>query len=174
MPQLAERERAMTENTSVKSVEEARDLVFDRIRVLPAEDVSLLDALGRVLASDAVSDIDVAPFDNSAMDGFAVRAADLAGANAENPVSLTVVAHIAAGDDVASIVVGAGRGGAHHDRRGSARGRRLRRHGRAHAPARRRRRPRLAASRSSSSHNSASTSASAARRCAPARSCWRR
>jgi molybdopterin molybdotransferase len=90
------------------SVEQARQLVFDRIKVLPAEEVSLLDALGRVLAVDATSDIDVAPFDNSAMDGFALRAADLAGATTETPGELDVIAHIAAGDDVAGIVVGPG------------------------------------------------------------------
>ncbi len=80
------------------SVEEARELVFERVEALPAEQVSLLDALGRVLAEDATSDIDVAPFDNSAMDGFAVRGADLAGAAEGSPVELDVVAHIGAGD----------------------------------------------------------------------------
>ena len=90
------------------TVEEARELVFARISRMPAEEVSLLDALGRVLAEDAVSDIDVAPFDNSAMDGFAVRAADLAGATPETPVELDVIAHIGAGDDVAGIEVAPG------------------------------------------------------------------
>lgn len=94
--------------TEVLSVEQARKLVFDRVAVLPAERVALLDALGRVLAVDAASDIDVAPFDNSAMDGFALRAADLAGARPDAPVALHVVAHIAAGDDVAGIEVGPG------------------------------------------------------------------
>ena len=98
----------MSSNTSVMTVEEARELVFARLTRLPAEDVGLLDSLGRVLATDARSDIDVAPFDNSAMDGFAVRAADLAGATAETPVALDVIAHIGAGDDVAGIVVGEG------------------------------------------------------------------
>jgi len=82
----------------VMTVEEARELVFERAQRLPAEKVSLLDALGRVLAEDATSDIDVAPFDNSAMDGFALRAADLAGAGPASPVELEVVAHIGAGD----------------------------------------------------------------------------
>jgi molybdopterin molybdotransferase len=90
------------------NVEQARDLVLDPVGPLPAEEVALLEALGRVLAEDATSDIDVAPFDNSAMDGFAVRAADLAGATAENPTELDVIAHIAAGDDVAGIDVGPG------------------------------------------------------------------
>lgn len=93
---------------SAMTVEAARQLVLDRIKTLPAEEVSLLDALGRVLAADATSDIDVAPFDNSAMDGFAVRAADLAGASEAAPVELDVMAHIAAGDDVAGIEIGPG------------------------------------------------------------------
>lgn len=80
------------------SVEEARELVFRRVRRLGAERVALLDALGRVLAEDIVSDIDVAPFDNSAMDGYAVRAADLAGASELSPITLRVVERIAAGD----------------------------------------------------------------------------
>ena len=92
----------------VMTVEEARELVFSRITPLPAEEVWLLDSLGRVLAEDAVSDIDVSPFDNSAMDGFAVRAADLADATAETPRQLLVIAHIGAGDDVAGIEVGPG------------------------------------------------------------------
>ncbi len=98
----------MAENVSVMTVEEARELVFERVRRMPAEEVALLDALGRVLAQDARSDIDVAPFDNSAMDGFAVRAADLAGASADAPLPLAVIAHIGAGDDVAGIEVGPG------------------------------------------------------------------
>lgn len=92
----------------VMTVEQARELVFERVRLLEPEEVSLLDALGRVLAADATSDIDVAPFDNSAMDGFALRAADTAGATASQPVPLDVIAHIGAGDDVAGIVVGPG------------------------------------------------------------------
>ena len=93
---------------TLMTVEEARELVLAHARRLPAEEVPLLDALGRVLASDALSDIDVAPFDNSAMDGFAVRATDLTGASADTPIALDVIAHIGAGDDVAGIVVGPG------------------------------------------------------------------
>jgi len=80
------------------TVEQALELVLGFVKPLPAERVSLLDALYRVLAEDCASDIDVAPFDNSAMDGFAVRAADTAGASEDAPVELDVVAHIAAGD----------------------------------------------------------------------------
>lgn len=89
------------------SVEEARATVLERISRLEPVEVDLLDSLGCVLASDIVSDIDVAPFDNSAMDGYAVRAADTAGASAETPVVLRVVDHIAAGR-LSETPVGAG------------------------------------------------------------------
>ena len=79
------------------SVEEARDIVLGRIERLELESVPLLESLGCVLAADVVSDIDVSPFDNSAMDGYAVQAADTAAASDETPVVLRVVDHIAAG-----------------------------------------------------------------------------
>lgn len=80
------------------SVEEARALSLARVGVLPAEDVDLLESLGRVLARDVTSDIDVAPFDNSSMDGYALRSADLCGASAVMPVRLDVLAEVGAGD----------------------------------------------------------------------------
>jgi molybdopterin molybdotransferase len=78
-------------------VEEAQSLVLARIHRLEPETVSVLDALGCVLSSDIVSDIDVAPFDNSAMDGYAVRTSDTGGASDGSPVVLRVMEHIAAG-----------------------------------------------------------------------------
>lgn len=79
------------------SVEEAQERVLSRISVLEAERVFLLEALGRVLAGDVVSDMDVPPFDNSGMDGYAVRQADVRDASADAPVTLDVVDHIPAG-----------------------------------------------------------------------------
>ncbi|WP_353808956.1 molybdopterin molybdotransferase MoeA [Agromyces sp. SYSU T00194] len=79
-------------------------------RVLAAVDpltrrdtVGLADATGRTLAVDLVSHLEVPPFDNSAMDGYAVRRADLRGATPEAPVELEVVADLpaGAGDDPA-------------------------------------------------------------------------
>jgi molybdopterin molybdotransferase len=55
------------------SIDEARAKVLAAVRPLPAQDVALADALGRVLAEDVVAARDVPSFDNSAMDGFAVR-----------------------------------------------------------------------------------------------------
>ncbi|MCL2324437.1 MAG: molybdopterin molybdotransferase MoeA [Actinomycetia bacterium] len=82
----------------ILSVEQAKAQWLALIERRAPEEVELLDACGRVLAADAVSDIDVAPFDNSAMDGFALRASDLRGASDQTPVALEVIAHIAAGD----------------------------------------------------------------------------
>ena len=58
------------------SIEEARDAVLQHARVLGSEEVYLDDALGRTLAQDASAPNDVPPFAASAMDGFAIRAAD--------------------------------------------------------------------------------------------------
>ncbi len=80
------------------SLEEARELVLSRVEPLPVESVPLLDAVGRVSACDLHSDIDIAPFAHSAMDGFAVHASDLAAATEASPVEMDVIAEIAAGD----------------------------------------------------------------------------
>ena len=60
------------------SIHEARDAVLEHVAVLEAEDVSLDDALGRALADDATAPNHVPPFDASAMDGYAIVAADTA------------------------------------------------------------------------------------------------
>ena len=64
---------------------------------LPAEMVALSDSLGRVLAADVVAATDLPPWDNSAMDGYAIRAADVAGATEAAPVLLRVAGEVAAG-----------------------------------------------------------------------------
>jgi molybdopterin molybdotransferase len=76
------------------SVDKALELVLANTPLLPAEEVLLTAALGRVLAEDVRSDIDMPPFDRAAMDGYAVRAADAASA----PVTLDVVGQIRAGE----------------------------------------------------------------------------
>jgi molybdopterin molybdotransferase len=78
-------------------IEHARRLVLERASPLPAEPVPLSDALGRVLAGEVAAPDPVPGFDNSAMDGFAVRAADTADASAEEPVGLDVVGESRAG-----------------------------------------------------------------------------
>ncbi len=80
------------------SLEEARALVCGAVEPMAVETVGLLEAVGRVAAADLTSDIDVSPFAHSAMDGFALRAAEIEGATEEVPVALRVIAEIGAGD----------------------------------------------------------------------------
>jgi molybdopterin molybdotransferase len=72
------------------TIEEALARVLERVEPLEAEQVELAAAAGRVLAEDVLATVDLPPFPSSAMDGFAVRAAD-------TPGSLPVVARIPAG-----------------------------------------------------------------------------
>ena len=78
-------------------IEEAQNQILESVGVMPIETIVLEDALGRTLAADCVSDIDIAPFDNSAMDGFAFKAADVAHASEAAPVQLEIVAYVPAG-----------------------------------------------------------------------------
>ncbi len=80
------------------SVEEALEQLLAEIAPLAVEEAPILECLDRVLAHDATADIDLPPFTNSAMDGYAVRAADTAGAGADTPRRLPVIGEIAAGD----------------------------------------------------------------------------
>ena len=86
---------------------EARRLVVDRCVPLAPGPVPLLDAAGCVLAEQVVARDPVPPFANSAMDGYAVRAVDVAGASDVSPVRLRVLATAAAGAPV-DVTVGAG------------------------------------------------------------------
>lgn len=80
------------------TVAEASARSLANIAPLAPERVPLLDSVGRVLARDAVASYTLPHWDNSAMDGYAVRGADLAGATAESPVRLTVQETVAAGE----------------------------------------------------------------------------
>ena len=79
------------------SVEEARKLVLDSISRLEEVELPLLEALGLSLAQDSVASNHIPPFDNSAMDGYAVQAGDIAGASAEKAVELEVLGDLPAG-----------------------------------------------------------------------------
>ncbi len=74
------------------SYEEARRIILEQVAVLPAEVQPLQGAVGRVLAADVVMPWDLPRWDNSAMDGYAVRSADCAG-----PTRLRVIGYIPAG-----------------------------------------------------------------------------
>ena len=79
------------------SVEEARQQMLNTIPVLPTEKREILNCTGYVLAEALHAEENIPPFDNSAMDGFAVRAADVQNASEAEPAVLTVVETIAAG-----------------------------------------------------------------------------
>lgn len=79
------------------SPDEARRLVLAQMRSLPRQTVAHRDALQLTLALDIESAFDLPPWDNSAMDGYAVIASDLAGASNAAPVTLPVIAVVAAG-----------------------------------------------------------------------------
>jgi molybdopterin molybdotransferase len=79
------------------SVREAVERGLAAVEPLESEVVALEEALGRVLAEAVVSPIHQPPWDNSAMDGYATRAADVEGASEDNPVTLTVVDDVPAG-----------------------------------------------------------------------------
>jgi len=72
--------------------------ILAAIRPLPAHELALADALGAVLAADVTAQYPLPSFDNSAMDGYAVLAADVQAATGERPVVLPVSAEVAAGD----------------------------------------------------------------------------
>ena len=79
-------------------VGEALDLILGEVKPLGYERVPLLSSLGRVLAEDITATISNPPLDNSAMDGYAVRAGDTEGAVDGQPVSLKVIADLPAGN----------------------------------------------------------------------------
>ena len=80
-------------------VSEALDRTLNAAIPLAPESVSLLDAEGRALAEPIIADATLPPWDNSAMDGYAVRGEDVAGASPEEPITLPVVAVVRAGGD---------------------------------------------------------------------------
>ena len=87
----------MSESYAMLSVEEALARVLSHFHVLEPERVPILDALQRVLAEDVHADVDIPPHANTAMDGYAVLAADTAGASRQNPKHLHIIADLAAG-----------------------------------------------------------------------------
>jgi molybdopterin molybdotransferase len=83
----------------VITVEEALARILSHVHPLGSEEKPLLECLDRVLAEDVRSDVDVPPADNSAMDGYAVRAQDIQAAITNHPVSLRVIEEVSAGKE---------------------------------------------------------------------------
>lgn len=79
------------------SLAEALDIILQTVSNTDSELVALDDALGRTIAEDFLSPIEHPPWDNSAMDGYAVRAQDVVGASTDRPVSLRIIEQVPAG-----------------------------------------------------------------------------
>ncbi len=88
----------------MRSVAEHLAAVLEGIAPLEPIDIPLLDAVGLTLASDVVAPWPLPSFDNSSMDGYAVRAADIATASPDHPVTLPVLGDVAAGATAATTV----------------------------------------------------------------------
>lgn len=87
----------VTGQEHVWSVSEHLDDILGSVRPLEPIELQLLDAQGCVLVEDVTVPVSLPPFDNSSMDGYAVRVADIAGASEEFPAVLTVIGDVAAG-----------------------------------------------------------------------------
>jgi molybdopterin molybdotransferase len=79
------------------SVEEALERILSYVHVLEPESKPIEQALGQVLAEDVRSPLSIPPLANTAMDGYAVKAADTEGATESNPIELKVIGELAAG-----------------------------------------------------------------------------
>ncbi|KUM69676.1 molybdotransferase-like divisome protein Glp [Streptomyces griseorubiginosus] len=90
------------------SVDEHLEDILATVRPLEPIELQLLDAQGCVLVEDVTVPVSLPPFDNSSMDGYAVRVADVAGASEEFPAVLDVVGDVAAGQAVDLLHVGPG------------------------------------------------------------------
>lgn len=81
----------------MRSVDEALKIVLDNTKVLGTERIPLQDSYGRVLGEDIDSNIYLPPWDNSAMDGYAVKWEDIKGASKEQPAELRIIGDLRAG-----------------------------------------------------------------------------
>jgi len=88
----------------LKNVDQHLADILSHIEPIAPLDLQLLDAHGCMLSEAVVSEVDLPPFDNSSMDGYAVRVADVAAASEATPVKLPVVGDIAAGSQAAYTV----------------------------------------------------------------------
>lgn len=85
-------------SSTIWSVDEHLEDILAAVRPLEPIELQLPEAQGCVLVEDVMVEIALPPFDNSSMDGYAVRVADVEGATEEFPAVLTVIGDVAAGD----------------------------------------------------------------------------
>ena len=89
--------RAWDDPAGMLTVDQARERILAAFAPLPATNLAIVESLGLVLAEEIMAQTPIPPFPNSAMDGFAVRAADTAGASPKAPVRLRVIGEARAG-----------------------------------------------------------------------------
>jgi UTP--glucose-1-phosphate uridylyltransferase len=106
LPQPAAAPAPVSRPGDVRTVDEHLRAILSTLEPSPTEATALTEALGLVVARDVRAKVDLPHFDNSSMDGYAVRADSLSGADA-SPVRLRIVGEVAAGDSP-SFVVGPG------------------------------------------------------------------
>jgi molybdopterin molybdotransferase len=95
----------MSQNRSLISVEDALNTILKKITPVETETVPLAQSLYRILAASITSQISVPPFANSAMDGYAVVAADIQTAGSQTPVQLKMVDNIPAGAEASTEII---------------------------------------------------------------------
>lgn len=96
----------MAERRQRPSVDAALDLIEAMVAPLGSETVAVAEALGRISAEPAIARLDVPRFVASAMDGFAVRSADVAAASATHPIDLPLGAPVPAGGEAGTLEPG--------------------------------------------------------------------
>ena len=79
------------------TVDQARTRILDAVSRMPAKKCGIVDSLGCILAQSVYAGENIPPFDNSAMDGYALIASDVETSSDENPVTLDVIETIPAG-----------------------------------------------------------------------------
>ena len=92
----------------MRSVAEHREAILAAVAAAEPVELELSACCGLVTCTDVVARVGLPGFDNSAMDGYAVRSADVAEASEDRPEVLRVVGEVAAGGDAAGLVVGPG------------------------------------------------------------------
>src|SRR3954447_2727389 len=99
MPEKALPRSARTEEEAgpTLGVDDARALILSAFRPLAAVDLPINVALGLVTSEDVIADVEVPPFTNSAMDGYAVLARDTREATSDRPVYLKLIGELPAG-----------------------------------------------------------------------------
>ena len=94
---MNQKKRKSHYHADMLSVEDAREKILSKFEILNPTQINILDSVGSIVSEDIISEINVPPLDNSAMDGYAVIKDDLINADDENIIYLDVIEEIPAG-----------------------------------------------------------------------------